>query len=193
MPKLNWSAPKDACWISATNSMECRSANDVYLLLKSSDFVVHDLEQVFEGVVAVNDNDDDKEDEEDEKDGEQEKEEEEEEEEEEGKEAEQEEEETDAPAIRRSRHQQQAYSQIPYHLILRKSIPALNPALEFRCFVRARTLLCLCQRDLNHYPFLPSLVPQLRGLIQDFFTKNLQTSFPDPKYRVRCLYPWVPA
>ena len=24
-PKLNWSAPKDATWISATNSMECRT------------------------------------------------------------------------------------------------------------------------------------------------------------------------
>lgn len=49
VPKLNWSAPKDATWISATNDMECRSANDVYLLLKSSDFITHDLEQAFHG------------------------------------------------------------------------------------------------------------------------------------------------
>ncbi|KAL8813058.1 MAG: hypothetical protein Q9223_007140 [Gallowayella weberi] len=28
IPKLNWSAPKDATWINATNSMECKSAND---------------------------------------------------------------------------------------------------------------------------------------------------------------------
>src|SRR4051812_40688193 len=33
-PKLNWSAPKDATWIAATNSMECRTPNDIYLLLK---------------------------------------------------------------------------------------------------------------------------------------------------------------
>ena len=51
VPKLNWSAPKDATWISATNSMECRSPNDVYLLLKSSDFVTHDLEHAFDNCV----------------------------------------------------------------------------------------------------------------------------------------------
>lgn len=50
-PKLNWSAPKDATWISATNDMECTSANEVYLLLKSSDFITHDLEQAFDGCV----------------------------------------------------------------------------------------------------------------------------------------------
>lgn len=49
-PKLNWSAPKDATWISATNSMECRTPNDIYLLLKSSDFVTHDLEHAFDDV-----------------------------------------------------------------------------------------------------------------------------------------------
>jgi hypothetical protein len=51
LPKLNWSAPKDATWISATNDMECRTPNDVYLLLKSSDFITHDLEQAFDGCV----------------------------------------------------------------------------------------------------------------------------------------------
>lgn len=50
MPKLNWSAPKDATWINA-NSMDCRTANDVYLLLKSSDFVTHDLEHAFDDTV----------------------------------------------------------------------------------------------------------------------------------------------
>ena len=50
-PKLNWSAPKDATWISATNDMECSTANEVYLLLKSSDFITHDLEQAFDGCV----------------------------------------------------------------------------------------------------------------------------------------------
>ena len=49
IPKLNWSAPKDATWMSATNDMECRNADDVYLLLKSSDFITHDLEQAFDG------------------------------------------------------------------------------------------------------------------------------------------------
>jgi hypothetical protein len=48
VPKLNWSAPKDATWIATTNDMECRTPNDIYLLLKSSDFVTHDLEHAFD-------------------------------------------------------------------------------------------------------------------------------------------------
>lgn len=48
VPKLNWSAPKDATWINTTNAMECTSASDVYLLLKSSDFITHDLEHAFD-------------------------------------------------------------------------------------------------------------------------------------------------
>ncbi|KIV77012.1 hypothetical protein PV11_08852 [Exophiala sideris] len=51
VPKLNWSAPKDATWIATTNDMECRTPNDIYLLLKSSDFITHDLEQAFDGCV----------------------------------------------------------------------------------------------------------------------------------------------
>ncbi|OCT50508.1 cell division cycle protein [Cladophialophora carrionii] len=51
VPKLNWSAPKDATWIATTNDMECRTPNDVYLLLKSSDFITHDLEHAFDGCV----------------------------------------------------------------------------------------------------------------------------------------------
>lgn len=62
LPKLNWSAPRvwcslglladllqDACWIAPTNSMRCTSAGDVFLLIKSSDFVTHDLTAAFDG------------------------------------------------------------------------------------------------------------------------------------------------
>lgn len=48
VPKLNWSSPKDALWISADKTLKCTSPSDIYLLLKSSDFIVHDLEQAFE-------------------------------------------------------------------------------------------------------------------------------------------------
>ncbi|XP_019640214.1 PREDICTED: cell division cycle protein 123 homolog [Branchiostoma belcheri] len=47
-PKLNWSAPKDASWIAMNNSLQCTSPEDIYLLLKSSDFVTHDLTQPFD-------------------------------------------------------------------------------------------------------------------------------------------------
>ena len=42
-PKLNWSSPKDAAWMACDQTLRCTSFNDVILLLKSSDFIVHDL------------------------------------------------------------------------------------------------------------------------------------------------------
>ncbi|KAK4504738.1 hypothetical protein PRZ48_002700 [Zasmidium cellare] len=132
MPKLNWSAPKDATWMNA-NTMECRTANDVYLLLKSSDFVTHDLEHALEDCVDSPDstltNDD-----------------------------------------------------IPYHLVLRKSVPSWNPSVEFRCFVRERKLLCICQRDLNHFDFLFKMQGKLRSMINEFFEVRLRDSFPDESF-----------
>ncbi|KAJ2913908.1 hypothetical protein MD484_g6498, partial [Candolleomyces efflorescens] len=51
-PKLNFTSPRDAAWILPPSSpLKCTSPADVYLLLKSSDFVNHDvnLDSVFEG------------------------------------------------------------------------------------------------------------------------------------------------
>ncbi|RYC55430.1 hypothetical protein CHU98_g10779 [Xylaria longipes] len=48
-PKLNWTAPKDAIWMSPhQNTIKCTSPNDVYLLLKSSNFITYDLEHAFD-------------------------------------------------------------------------------------------------------------------------------------------------
>jgi len=47
LPKLNWSAPKDAKWINFNQSMLCTTFTDVLLLLKASEFVTHDLSQPF--------------------------------------------------------------------------------------------------------------------------------------------------
>ncbi|KAM9966364.1 hypothetical protein ACTFIR_006575 [Dictyostelium discoideum] len=44
-PKLNWSSPKDASWMNVYNSLKCTNTTDIYLLLKSSDFINHDLMQ----------------------------------------------------------------------------------------------------------------------------------------------------
>lgn len=49
LPKLNWSAPKDSTWILVNNLLKCTSVNDVYLLLKASSFIVHDLTECFDG------------------------------------------------------------------------------------------------------------------------------------------------
>ena len=45
--KLNWSAPKDATWVAFNNNLKCSSLSQLYLLLKSSDFIAHDLTQPF--------------------------------------------------------------------------------------------------------------------------------------------------
>jgi len=42
LPKLNWSAPKDVTWLNVS-TMKCSTVGDVYLMLKSSDFCMHDL------------------------------------------------------------------------------------------------------------------------------------------------------
>ncbi|KAK7484125.1 hypothetical protein BaRGS_00024614, partial [Batillaria attramentaria] len=46
-PKLNWSSPQDASWVSLNNSLMCSRASDICLLLKSSDFITYDLTQPF--------------------------------------------------------------------------------------------------------------------------------------------------
>jgi len=45
LPKLNWSAPKDAQWIYGT--LRCSSVEEILTLLKASDFVAHDLVHSF--------------------------------------------------------------------------------------------------------------------------------------------------
>jgi hypothetical protein len=42
LPKLSWSAPKDATWLNG-GSLKCQKPGDVYLLVKSSDFCLHDV------------------------------------------------------------------------------------------------------------------------------------------------------
>jgi hypothetical protein len=55
VPKLNWSAPKDAIWINGGSSMECRCAGDVFLLLKASDFCSYDLQHAIQDVIEETD------------------------------------------------------------------------------------------------------------------------------------------
>ena len=45
--KFNWSAPRDAVWMN-NGSLKCFSAPDIYLLLKSSDRIIYDLEGMYE-------------------------------------------------------------------------------------------------------------------------------------------------
>lgn len=135
-PKLNWSAPKDATWMAATNDMQCRTPNDIYLLLKSSDFITHDLEHPFDDCV---------------------------------------------PDTSYSPSPTPSPPQVNYNLILRQYVN-FNPSLEFRCFVRNRVLLCMCQRDQNHFDFLFPMRDSLRSRIQSFFDEKLKDTFPDSSF-----------
>lgn len=57
LPKLNWSSPKDATWMN-NGTLKCQTPGDVYLLLKSSDFVLHDVSHAFDNIQGhENDND----------------------------------------------------------------------------------------------------------------------------------------
>lgn len=51
-PKLNWSSPRDASWMLGT--MQCVNFEDVFLLLKASDFAVHDMTEAYAGCEADN-------------------------------------------------------------------------------------------------------------------------------------------
>ncbi|BEI85623.1 hypothetical protein CcaverHIS002_0510240 [Cutaneotrichosporon cavernicola] len=56
-PKLNWTSPRDAAFIlpQGHGPLHSTSPHDIYLLLKSSDFVQHDLDPIsaYEGVPAA--------------------------------------------------------------------------------------------------------------------------------------------
>lgn len=47
LPKLNWSSPKDATWVSPYGNMCCTNADEVALLLRCSDAVQHDLTDAY--------------------------------------------------------------------------------------------------------------------------------------------------
>ncbi|KAK9837006.1 hypothetical protein WJX81_006472 [Elliptochloris bilobata] len=52
LPKLNWSAPMDAVWLTTCKSIACTNADEVVLLLKGSDRVAHDLCHAFDACAA---------------------------------------------------------------------------------------------------------------------------------------------
>lgn len=43
LPRLNWSCPSDATWVSLEGNMRCKNADEVFLLLKCSSRISYDL------------------------------------------------------------------------------------------------------------------------------------------------------
>ncbi|KAI1847827.1 hypothetical protein JX266_006322 [Neoarthrinium moseri] len=138
-PKLNWTSPKDAAWISPhQNTVKCTSANDVYLLLKSSNFITYDLEHAFDDCTPI-------------------------------------------PGAGTAASSAPAAAPFKPVLVLRSFF---NPhtALEFRCFVKHRNLVGICQRDLKFYEFLLDLRPAVVAKIAQFFNHRLRYTFPDGNF-----------
>lgn len=155
VPKLNWSAPKDALHMALSkNSIACQTPQDIYLLLKSSIFVTHDLEHAFDDCADPE----------------------------------------KPPFI----------DDISYTLVLRPFFK-INTSFEFRAFVRDRTIVGICQRDLKHVDYGHELLNKLQGEIEEFFDEKLKDTFPEPNFtfdvylpephdRVRLIdiNPWAP-
>ncbi|KAJ3099032.1 hypothetical protein HDU97_003518 [Phlyctochytrium planicorne] len=134
LPKLNWSSPKDATWMALDGTLCCNNLSDVLLLLKSSDFIAHDLSHAYDDCVPTND--------------------------------------------------QESLPKRPkvFELVLRKW-QNLNPSMEFRCFVKDKTLVGACQRDfLNYYDFLHENRPRIERDLISFYDNELKDTFPESSF-----------
>lgn len=134
-PKLNWSSPKDAKWILPNSSTRCFSANDIYLLLNSSDHIVHDIDHAFDECAGSSD-----------------------------------------------------FRKPPFELVLKQWVD-INPALEFRVFVKSNTIVAISQRDLNFYDYLDSLKPKLFDIITDYVEEHVISTYPDESFIVDVYLP----
>ena len=50
-PKLDWSSPRDASFLKG-GTMKCDNVGDIFLLLKGSDFISHDMNHAFDAAVG---------------------------------------------------------------------------------------------------------------------------------------------
>lgn len=170
-PKLNWSAPKDARWILPGNCTKCTCPDDVYLLLNASDHIMDDLEAPFTAVdfePGFNDSDI-------------------------HFKSEIENENAheiitvdnglDAVSIESNKNPTKSMIEtenidtLVYELVLRQWRD-INPALEFRIFIRHCSILGISQRDPNHYTFLRGLRYKLDQTIRTFINDIFIPRFP---------------
>nr|CAB3472510.1 unnamed protein product [Digitaria exilis] len=198
LPKLNWSAPKDATFMSAEGTTKCSCFAEVAMLLRSSDCVAHDLtsaRQSCEDFVRLegarrnarkvgaeegarpntNQTGGSK-----------------------GM--------SEAPSDSKetSGEEDKAYSAdcdledaleeeddgdtwvddgFQYYLALRKWYQGLRPESEFRCFVRERKLIAVSQRDASaYYPSLPGWISEVQPKIEAFFEEVIGPQFGSNNY-----------
>lgn len=143
-PKLNWSAPLDAGFMLPGNSLQCLHPEDVYLLLKSSEFVGRDMEQIAQtncDTTSPSHSSHHVQSDED-------------------------------PAQLKitTTHTKEGQRRIRPQLVLKKWFQ-LSRSYEFRCFVRAGALIAITQRDVTFYDHLQSahLQSRIRTSIYEFW------------------------
>ncbi|KAJ3083930.1 hypothetical protein HK102_000826, partial [Quaeritorhiza haematococci] len=165
-PKMNWSSPKDATWISMTGTLKCDNIAEIFLLLKSSDFIAHDLSHAYDHCTSSSQPNNT-----DEQPTPQ-------------QEQQEQDQTTQTSTTEASTLSQPDSSALgpSFELVLRKWYD-LSPSMEFRCFVRDRVLIAISQRDyVNFYPFLNEVKEELQEKITDFFEENIRDKFPDPSF-----------
>uniref|UniRef100_A0ACD5VEZ1 Uncharacterized protein n=1 Tax=Avena sativa TaxID=4498 RepID=A0ACD5VEZ1_AVESA len=182
IPKLNWSAPKDAVFMAADGTTRCTCFAEVAMLLRASDCIAHDLAsarascQDFVRAVGVRRN---------------------------AKEASAAAESAVPNGVESSNGSgspsdpghDEADSVAPeeddawledgfqYYLALRKWYPGLRPESEFRCFVRGQRLVGVSQRDPSaYYPSLPGWRAEVQPNIEDFFEDVVEPHFASENY-----------
>lgn len=118
--------------------MKCTTPNDIYLLLKSSNFITHDLDHAFDGTVATGS--------------------------------------STGSAL-------PSGSGLGFQpvLVLRTFFNP-QPSMEFRCFVKQRSLVAITPRDPNHYEFLQKLRPTIVARAKNLFDSTLRFTFPDGNF-----------
>ncbi|GAA5950528.1 hypothetical protein JCM3765_000519 [Sporobolomyces pararoseus] len=162
-PKLNWSSPQDAAWMIPGQNLKCQNPADVYLLLKSSDFISHDLDHAFDECVdfdpsslsstsegipdLLNLTIDES---------------------------------MTTSSSQPSRRQRRPYS---FELVLKKWFD-MPKSQEWRCFVKDRQLIGISQRDTTFYDFLQpeSARQQIVDQISTFWTETVKDEFPLADY-----------
>lgn len=160
-PKLNWSAPLDAGFMLPGNNLQCLHPEDVYLLLKSSEFVGRDLEQISQ-LSSTNPAETTTHTEAQESDS------------------------LQLPTTSPSSSNISKEKPIRPQLILKKWFTFAR-SHEFRCFVRSNHLIAISQRDVTFYDHLQSslLQYQIKGVIWDFWEDVLLPARREGKWAVR--------
>ncbi|XP_066314023.1 uncharacterized protein [Miscanthus floridulus] len=203
LPKLNWSAPKDATFMSADGTTRCTCFAEVAMLLRSSDCVAHDLasarqscedfvrpegarrnaQNVRAGAKDARPNADETGSSEGSHEGTNEAPSNSSKIGEEGGKTDDEDCDVEAATEEESNETTWVDDGFQYYLALRKWYPGLRPESEFRCFVRQRKLVAVSQRDPSaYYPSLPGWSSEVQPKIEAFFDEVIEPQFASINY-----------